>query len=72
MLGSFLPEDLLDVLRLAFSRSHPKDSERLDNIWLLSTRAFDVVQSGGLFFEAKRWKKGHDPNREQSVGFVLL
>jgi hypothetical protein len=41
----------LDDLRSRFTSTQSKQSERLDNLWLLSTEAFDAVEKGEIFLK---------------------
>ena len=72
MLGAFLSRELLEVVRSTFSGPRHKQSERFDNIWLLSTQAFGAMQKGEVFCTAQSWENHPDTTRLQTVSYHSL
>ncbi|KAE8352475.1 kinase-like protein [Aspergillus coremiiformis] len=61
MLSRFLSRELLEV---ACSSAY-KQLETLDNLWLLSTQVFNVVEKGVLFLTAQSWRNDPDVPEKQ-------
>ena len=72
MLGAFLSRELLDSVRSTFSGPRHERLERIDNIWLLSTLAFDAIQNGEVFFTVQSWANNPDTTRSQTVSYHSL
>lgn len=72
MLGAFLSKELLEAVRSIFSGPGHKQLEGIDNIWLLSTQAFDAMQNGEVFFTVQSWANNPDTTRSQTVGYHSL
>ncbi|KAG5301481.1 hypothetical protein I7I48_01502 [Histoplasma ohiense] len=66
MLEAFLSRKSLENWRSFFSNPHHQESERLDNLWLLSTPAFDAIRKGQVHFKVKTWVNNPDRTRKQT------
>lgn len=70
MLEAFLSRKSLENWRSFFSNPHHQASERLDNLWLLSTPAFDAIRKGQVHFKVKTWVNNPDRTRKQTVSDI--
>ncbi|PWY80248.1 kinase-like protein [Aspergillus sclerotioniger CBS 115572] len=61
LLRNFLPRELLG----AVCDPRRQEIERLDNLWLLSTLAFDAVKKGEVFLRTQSWGDHSDTTRKQ-------
>lgn len=66
MLNAFLSKECVDSLRSIFPLNS-KQTERLDNLWLLSAPAFELVEAGEVWFKVRSWDKTDGPTHKQSV-----
>ncbi|KAK2871593.1 hypothetical protein FQN49_003025 [Arthroderma sp. PD_2] len=66
MLSIFLSRKALDVLCSSPLGLDCKQPEGLENIWLLSTKAFDALKEGKVFLTVQTWIKQPDTTRKQS------
>ena len=67
MLSAFLSKSALESYRSIFS---DQQSDRLDNIILLSHQAFETVAKGEVYLKAQSWSNHLDTTREQTVRYV--
>jgi hypothetical protein len=56
----------MESLRLILTL-HSEPMERLDNLWLSSVSAFELVEAGEVRFQPMSWDQQNSPRR-QSVG----
>ncbi|KAB8264687.1 kinase-like protein [Aspergillus pseudonomiae] len=69
MLGAFLSRERLEIVRSFFGGAHCKQLERLDNIWMLSTQAFDAVKEGEVFLIVK--SRANHPDTTQMQTYYI-
>ncbi|KAJ5413184.1 hypothetical protein N7465_005489 [Penicillium sp. CMV-2018d] len=66
MLYAFLSKGSVESLRTMLSLN-PQPIERLDDLWLSSVSAFELVQTGEVSLKIRSWDQQNSPHR-QSVG----